>query len=101
MASADVEVGFLAAHLGLPELTLTTAVSDPTTELVRSILQAVTVRAHEFNDLSSERLTQGIELENVIRSSEARTQSFKSTAEQALKDVEELRQKLKSEGEYP
>jgi nucleoprotein TPR len=98
MASADVDTGFLATHLGLPEPTLSSALSNPTVDLIKSVLQAVAAKAHEFNELSSERLRQDIELESAVRSSEARTQSFKSTAEKALKDVEEVRQKLKTEG---
>ena len=98
MASADVDTGFLSAHLGLPEQILSSVVSEPTVDLVKAVLQAVIAKAQEFNELSSDRLRLDIELESTIRSSEARSESFKATAEKALKDVEELRQKLRSEG---
>jgi nucleoprotein TPR len=99
MAAADVDVGYLAGHLGLDEPVITTLATQPTVELVTTLLQAVAAKAHEFDTLYAEKLQTDIELENVVRSSESRSQAAKATAEKALKDLEEARQKLKDEGE--
>lgn len=101
MAAADVAVDFayLSTHLGVPETTLSTVAIQPTADLVAAILQAVAAKAQEFETLYAEKLQVDIELENAVRSSEARCQSFKATADKALKDVEELRKKLQTEGE--
>ena len=98
MAAATVDLGYLSTHLGVPETTLTTVTTDPTAELVNSVLEAVVAKAREYDTLYSEKLQVDIELENAVRSAEARCQSFKATADKALKDVEEIRQKLQDEG---
>src|SRR5690349_18134729 len=96
--AAVVDVGYLSSHLGVAQETITTAASEPTAELVQAILAAVVVKAREYDDLYSDKLQVDIELENAVRGSEARCQSFKATAEKALKEVEELRRKLQQEG---
>lgn len=100
MAAAEVAVdfGYLSTHLGLPENTLETAAAQPTADLVRAVLQAVATKAHDFDNLYAEKLHVDIELENAVRSADSRCQSFKATADKALKDAEELRKKLQQEG---
>lgn len=100
MAAAEVAVdfGYLSTHLGVPENTLETAAAQPTADLVRAVLQAVAAKAHEFDDLYAEKLRVDIELENSFHSAESRCQSFKATADKALKDADELRKKLQQEG---
>lgn len=101
MAAAEVAVdyAYLSTHLGVPETTLATVAIQPTADLVAAVLQAIVAKAHEYDALYAEKLQVDIELENAVRSSEARCQTFKATADKALKDVEELRKKLQSEGE--
>lgn len=100
MAAAEVAVdfGYLSTHLGVAENTLETAVAQPTADLVRAVLQAVAAKAHEFDNLYAEKLQVDIELENAVRSAESRCQTFKATADKALKDAEEIRTKLQQEG---
>lgn len=95
MAAAEVDLGYLSANAGIPELDLNTVVTAPTPELVTSILQAVLTK---LRDLEQEKFQLEIELEGAIRGSESRCEQFKATSEKALKEVEELRQKLQSEG---
>lgn len=98
MAAAAVDVGYLSTYLGVPETSLSSAVTEPTVDLVKAILDAVAVKAHEFDALYAEKLNVDIELESVVRSSEARSGSFKTAAETSRKDVDELRRKLQDEG---
>lgn len=98
MAAADVDVGYVAGHLGLDQPVVTTLTTEPTAELVATLLRAVAAKAHEFDTLYADKLQTDIELENAVRSSENRSQASKSTADKALKDVEEARQSLKDEG---
>ncbi|CAK7238197.1 Protein mlp1 [Sporothrix eucalyptigena] len=97
MAAAAVDVGYLSTHLGVPETSLSSAVTAPTAELVKTILDAVVTKAHEFDALYAAKLNVDIELESVVRSSEARSESFKTAAETSRKDVDELRRKLQDE----
>ncbi|KAI9150240.1 Nucleoporin nup211 [Paramyrothecium foliicola] len=98
MAAADVDVGYLAGHLGLDQPVLATLTTEPTVDLVTALLQAVVAKAHEFDTLYADKLQTDIELENAVRSAESRSTASKSTVEKALKDLEESRQKLKEEG---
>lgn len=100
MAAADVDAGYIAGHLGLDEPVITSLTTDPTAELVATLLQAVAAKAHEFDTLYADKLQTDIELENAVRSSESRSQASKATAEKALKELEEARQKLREEGKF-
>ncbi|KAI3324369.1 hypothetical protein HD806DRAFT_494888 [Xylariaceae sp. AK1471] len=97
MAAAGVDVGYLATHLGMPETNLSTATTDPTVDLVNIILAAVAAKAHEFDALYSQTLQLEVELETSVRGAEAQRDSSNETAKKALKDVEEMRQKLNQE----
>lgn len=98
MAAADVDVGYIAGHLGLDQPVITNLTTEPTPELVATVLKAVAAKAEEFNTLYADKLQTDIELENAVRSSESRSQAAKATSDKALKDVEEARQKAKEEG---
>ncbi len=98
MAAAAVDTGYLSTHLGVPATTLSSAVTEPTADLVKAILDAVTAKAHEFDNLYAEKLKVDIELESIVRSSEARSDSFKTAAETSRTEVDELRRKLQDEG---
>lgn len=98
MAAAAVDVGYLAGHLGVDQPVLTALTTEPTVELVATLLQAVAAKAHEFDTLYADKLQTDIELENAVRGAESRSQASKSTADQALKEVEAARQKVQEEG---
>lgn len=97
MAAAGVDVGYLATHLGMPETNLSGAISDPTADLVNAILAAVTTKAHEFDILFSQKVQLEVELETSVRGAEAQRDASNETAKKALKDVEDVRQKLNQE----
>lgn len=100
MAAVQVDTGYIAGYLGLDQPVVTSLTTAPTIDLVATLLQAVATKAHEFDTLYADKLQCDIELENAVRSSESRSQASKGTAEKALKDVEEARQKLKEEGKF-
>lgn len=99
MAAADVDVGYLATHLGMPEENLSTVATDPTAELVRAVLAAVATKAHEYDALYSEKVQLEVELETNVRGAEAQRDASTERANKAQKEVEEIRQKLQQEGE--
>ncbi|KAK3692351.1 hypothetical protein B0T22DRAFT_475284 [Podospora appendiculata] len=95
MAAADVDLSYLTTHVGVSELSLDTAVTAPTPDLVKEILETVLSRVR---DLEQEKFQLGVELEGAIRSSESRIDQFKATTDKALKDVEEnTRRSLENE----
>lgn len=99
MATVALDVDYLAAYLSVPQQTLNTVVDAPTAELVRSVLEAVTTKAREHDEVVADKLRMDIELENAVRSSETRIEGLRSSVEKAQKNVEEARTKLNEEGE--
>lgn len=100
MAAAEVDVAYLSGYLGLPQTTFESVLDAPTAELVRSVLDAVTAKAREHDELSADKLRVDIELENAVRSSETRVEGLRASLEKAQKTVEEVRMKLTEEGDY-
>jgi nucleoprotein TPR len=100
MAAAAVDVGYLAASYAIPEPTLQTLLAEPTVELVQSLLVQIEAKAHEFDDLKSEKLRSDVELENQVHNWETRAKAQKASHDKSLKEVEDLRQKLSQTGEY-
>ena len=98
MAAAVIDVDYLSAYLSVPQQTLSTVIDTPTAELVRAVLEAVTAKAQEHDELTADKLRVDIELENAVRSSETRIEGLRSQVEKAQKTVEEVRTQLKEEG---
>jgi nucleoprotein TPR len=99
MAATVIDADYLAGYLSIPQQTLRTVIDTPTAELVQAVLKAVTAKAHEHDELTADKLRIDIELENAVRSSETRIEGLRSQVEKAQKTVEEVRTKLKEEGE--
>lgn len=99
MAAGVLDVEYLSAYLSVPEQSLTSVIDTPTSELVRSVLEAITAKAREHDELAADKLRADIELENAVRSSETRIEGLRATIEKSQKTVEEVRTKLKEEGD--
>jgi nucleoprotein TPR len=93
MAAAIVDVDYLSAYLSVPQQTLTSVIDSPT-----SVLEAITAKAREHDELAADKIRVDIELENAVRSSETRIDGLRASVEKAQKTVEEVRTKLKEEG---
>jgi len=98
MAAATVDIGFLSGYLNIPQPTLEETLDAPTAELVRAVLVAVTTKAREHQDLEADKHQVDTELEAAIRGSETRSKELKEAADRALKEANELCEKLASEG---
>jgi nucleoprotein TPR len=98
MAAAALDIDYLSAYLSLPQQTLSSVVDAPIAQLVQAVLEAVTVKAREHDELVADKLRVDIELENAVRSAETRIEGLRSSVEKSQKTVEELRTQLKEEG---
>ncbi|AEO58949.1 hypothetical protein MYCTH_2306733 [Thermothelomyces thermophilus ATCC 42464] len=94
MAAADVDLAYLSTQGGVPESDLNTIVTAPTADLVAKVLGAIVIK---LRDLEQEKFQLSVELEAAYRGAESRCEQFKATTDKALKEVEEVRQKLQSE----
>jgi translation initiation factor 2B subunit (eIF-2B alpha/beta/delta family) len=98
MATAAVDIGYLAASYSVPETTIQSLLSEPTIELVQSLLVQIEAKAREFEDLQSEKLKSDVELDNAVQTGEQRARTLKAAADKAQKETAELRQKVAQEG---
>ena len=98
MAVAQLDVAQLSSFCSLPQHSINTLLDAPTAALVRTLLENISVRAHEHTEFASERLKLGVELENAVRGGETKSRILKSSIDKALKEATDLRQKLEAEG---
>ncbi|KAF6237874.1 hypothetical protein HO173_004075 [Letharia columbiana] len=97
MAVAQLDVAQLSSFCSLPQQSIDTLLDAPTAGLVRTLLENISVKAHEHNDLASEILKLGVELENAVRGGETKSRVLKSSIDKGLKEATDLRQKLQAE----
>lgn len=100
MAVAQLDVAQLSSFCSLPQQSIDTLLDAPTAGLVRTLLENISVKAHEHNDLASEILKLGVELENAVRGGETKSRVLKSSIDKGLKEATDLRQKLQAEGRW-
>lgn len=100
MADTAIALPYLSSQYAIPETTLSTLTQAPTTDLVNQLLQSITKKAHEFDELKSDKLRLEVELENAVRSNESKVKVLKASVEKGHTDVEELRKKLHESGTY-
>lgn len=98
MAVAQLDVTQLSSYCSLPQHSIDTLLDAPTAGLVRTLLENISVRAHEHNECASEKLKLGVELENAVRGGETKSRILKGSIDKGLKEVTDLRQKLQVEG---
>ena len=100
MADAEVDTAQLSSYCSIPQESLETLLDKPTKELICRLLQSITIKVREHNELASEKLKLEVELEKAVRGGESKTRALKSSAEKANKGAADLRAKLQSEGKY-
>ena len=98
MAAVELDVARLSAFCSLPPTSIETLLDTPTVELVRSLLSNISDRAREYDELRSEKLKLGVELENAVHGGESKSRVLKSSVEKGLKEAAELREKLQVAG---
>jgi|SRR5690242_3739400 len=98
MAAAALDVGYIAASYAVPDTTIHSLLSEPTVELVQSLLAQIEAKAREHDDLKSEKIKVDVELEAAVQGGETRARSLKAAADKAQKETEQLQLKLAREG---
>ena len=76
MATAAMDVPSLASYASVSESTISTLLLAPTVDLVQSFLTSILEKAHEHEQLKARSLRLDVELESVIRTSEAKMLHF-------------------------
>lgn len=100
MATAAIDTAYIAAAYSFPEPTLQTLLDAPTVELVQQLLVKIEAKAREFDEVKAEKLRSDVELENAVRTGDARARALKASVDKNLKELEEVRRKLSEEGTF-
>ena len=95
----SLDLSRLSTFSSISENTLSTLVESPTTDLVTTLLKAITQKAGDFEKSKSENLKLSVELENAVRASESKSRVLKGSVDKALKESADLRDQLNAEGQ--
>ena len=96
--AVDIDTSHLAKYCSLPHASVETLLDNPTKELVRTLLQTLTVRAKEYDEIKASNLRLNVELESAVRGGEAKSRVLRASVDKGHKEAAELRQELQSEG---
>ncbi|KAL9131208.1 MAG: hypothetical protein Q9217_000810 [Psora testacea] len=97
MAVVELDIPQLSAFCSIPRASVETLLDAPTADLVRTLLQNISLKAQEYNELVSEKLRSGVELEAAVRSQETKNRALKAQIEKSHKESAELRQQLQAQ----
>ena len=98
--AVELNVRSLSNFASTAESTITTLLSNPTVDLVRSLLEGIAGRIQEHEQLKTQKLRLEIELETSVRSSESKVKVLRNSVEKALAESSKLRAELQSSGEH-
>ncbi|KAL8723063.1 MAG: hypothetical protein Q9225_000534, partial [Loekoesia sp. 1 TL-2023] len=94
MATAELDLPRLASFCALPQTSLTNLLDAPTRDLVRQLLESLSPRVREQDELKADKLKLNVELENAVRSGESKSRVLKNSIDKGLKEAAALRQRV-------
>ena len=98
MAAVELDIPNISSFCALPQTSLNSLLDNPTRELVQTLLENVSSRVREHEELKAEKLKLNVELENAVRSAESKNRVMKNSIEKGLRDVVDIRRKLDHAG---
>ena len=98
MEPPQLDTPRLASFFAIPETLLNSLLSSPTIEIVQTLLGKASIKAREHEQLEVEKTRLEVQLENVVRTDEAKIRMLKVSLEKGQKEVEQSRHKLQAEG---
>lgn len=96
--AAAVDLPSLSTFCSLPPTSINSLLDNPTTDLVRALLENISVKAREYEEAKSANLRLSVELENAVHGGKSKSRILKSSVDKGLKEAADLRQRLKNEG---
>ena len=98
VAAVELNLPQLSSFTSLPESTFGNLISNPTSELVKTLLTQITSKALEYETVKSENVKLGVELENAVRTGDTKSRLLKGSVDKGLKEIANLKQNLQVEG---
>lgn len=101
MATPIVDVPYIASYCSIPASTLSTLAENPTADLVKNLLESITTKAREHEELKADKLRLDVELENALRGSDSKVKSLKTSVQKKQTEIDSLRTNLQESGKAP
>ena len=101
MAAVMLDTPYLAEFVDVSTDSINELVSAPTTDLVTKFLQKITEKARTYEESRSSNLKLKVELENAIRTGDAKSKALKGSLNKSQEETSKLRQQLQTEGKNP
>lgn len=96
--ATDIDLKVISNFSSVPEATLTSLLSSPTSDSVKSLFEAVEKNARECESNKSQKVKLEVELETVVRTNESKVKVLQNSRDKALADVQKLRGDLQAAG---
>jgi hypothetical protein len=96
--ATDIDLKVISNFSSVSESTLSTLLSSPTAESVKSLFEAVEKNARECERNKSQKVKLEVELETVVRTNESKVKVLQNSRDKALNDVQKLRSELQAAG---
>ncbi|MCJ1311675.1 hypothetical protein MMC25_005348 [Agyrium rufum] len=97
MANMSLDILRLANFCALEEDSITTLTTNPTVELVSSLLRNISDRATELEEKRAQSTKWQIERESIVHANDMKIKLLKGSTDKKSKEVEDLKQKLQDE----
>jgi nucleoprotein TPR len=97
-SGVDFDVPRIASFLSVPNDDIISLFST-TNDCVASILQAILVKAKEYDELRAGKLRLEVEVEQSVRTADSRVKSMKGQLDSVLVETQELRIKASDAGQ--
>ena len=98
MAAVQLDIPRLAAFADVPADSINELLATPSLDLLTPILSNVAAKAQQYEDFQSSNLRLKVELENVVRTGDAKSRAIRNSLDKSLAENAQLGQRLEAEG---
>lgn len=96
--AAEVDLRTVSSFTGISEPYLSSLISAPTVELVKSLLQSIELKARDYEQIKTQKVRLEVELETSVRTNESKVKALKKAVEKGLAESSTLRVELQNSG---
>ena len=96
--AAEVDVRAISAFSAMPESSVASLLSNPTIELVASLLKNIEMQAKEYEKNKSQKVRLEVEIETIVRTTESKVKVLQNSRDKALAESSKVRVELQTSG---
>lgn len=96
--AAEVDLRAVSSFTGIAETHLSSLITSPTVDLVKSLLQSIELQARVHEQTKTQKVRLEVELETSVRTNESKVKALKKSVEKGLAESSKLRIDLQNSG---